>query len=99
MRNWTNTVPWKGGYLGAPESLVPAPQDVFVPNKVVHERSTGIPGVIRVHAGHREDIKQVLDIRILRCDPLRFFIPGLSGSNVDRQAGEVMVLGCAEEWR
>ena len=47
-------------------------QSGFVPIEVLHEITTGIPGVAQTRVSRCEDIRQVLDIRILRDDPSGF---------------------------
>jgi hypothetical protein len=71
----------------------------FVPIEVLHEVATSIPDTTRVRVDGCEDIEQVLNVHILRPDPLRFLNPGLPGSRINRQPGEVMILGRTEEWR
>lgn len=65
---------------------------------MLHEIATGGPDVVGVCVDGCEDIEQMFDIRVLRCDPPRLFVAGLVGINFDRQPTEVTILGRAEEW-
>ena len=52
-------------------------ESFLVPEEVLHEIGTSVPNVIRVGVDRRENIEQVLDIDVLRRDPLCFFEVGL----------------------
>ena len=49
----------------------------LMPIEVAHELITGIPNVSRVCIDRRKNIRQMLDVRVLRRDPS--FEPRLSG--------------------
>jgi hypothetical protein len=59
----------------------------------------GIPDVVQARVNRCEDVKQVLDIDILRRDPSRFFEAGLARIKINRQPAEVTIFGRVEEWK
>src|SRR5882757_2416408 len=65
---------------------------------MVDEASARLPYITRGRVDRRENIKQVLNIHVLRCDPLCFFEPWLVGMNLNRQPRKVLVLGLAQKW-
>jgi len=71
----------------SPRPLVPTR---FVPVEVSHEVKTCFPDFARVIGDRREDIEQVLDIRVLQhCnDPSSF----LKRIDIHREPGEVTIL-------
>jgi hypothetical protein len=70
-----------------------------MPNEVLHEVVTDIPGVAIGLIDVYECVKQVLNVHVLQHNPPRLFEPGLVRMNVYRQADEVMILGRVEEGR
>jgi len=76
-----------------PRPLVPTQ---FVPVEVPHEVKTCFPDFARVIGDRREDIEQVLDIRILQHDPSSFPKHGLVRIDIHRQPGEVTILDRTE---
>jgi len=53
-------------------NLWPHGEPLLVPKEVMHGIVAGYPDVVRVCIDRCEDIKQVLDVCILRCDPSCF---------------------------
>ena len=58
-------------------------EPLFVPNEVVHKFVAGFPDIVQVCIDGCEDIEQVLNIHILRCNPSRFNEPGLDRIKID----------------
>ena len=67
--------------------------------EVSHETTTGIPDTDRSCVNGREDIGEVLDIHILKTDPLGLFKTGLARIDINRQSVEVTILGHTEQRR
>src|SRR6266478_6445109 len=63
-----------------------------------HQTNTGIPYTVRVWVNRCDYIEQVLDIHILRRDPLCFLVARLVRINRSCQPAEVTALGRIEEW-
>ena len=61
-----------------------------IPNK------RGIFDLIRID--RRENVKQMLDVHVLRHDPLRSIKAGFIRTNIARQPAETMLLGRAKKW-
>jgi hypothetical protein len=71
----------------------------FVPNEVLHDMITDIPGVAVGLVDVCGCVGRVLNVHVLQNIPPRLFEPGLVRMNVYRQADEVMIPGRAEEGR
>jgi hypothetical protein len=52
----------------------------FVPMEVIQETGACLPDDFRAWIERCEDVKQVFDVHVLRCDPSRFSKLGSSGS-------------------
>ena len=82
------------------ESFDPRPQNdesIFVSHEMYHEVVTGIPDAVRVQVDSCEDIEQVFNVYVLRCDPSCFSEVGLARIKVDRHTGELAFLCHAEK--
>ena len=58
-------------------------ESLLVPMEVHHKIDAGNPDAVGVGVDRREDIEQVLDIYVLRRDPLRCFEVGYAWMNPD----------------
>ena len=72
-------------------------ESLLEPNEMRHEIDTCSPNAVRVWVDCCEDVEQVLDVYVLRCDPLCFSEVELVWIDIHRHPGEVVFFGRAEE--
>ena len=67
-----------------------------MPMEMPHERGTGVLDIARAYIDRCEDIKQVLDVYFIQCNPSCSFEVGLVWVKIDTYSCKVTFLGRAE---